>query len=92
MSKAGAIWSAMFERFTWRPEYGGLFYGFTLVVMLFCAFEPALMSALGEVEENAGTSGASMFRIVFRPMAYLVGLTLFLLFDQNYSQFIYSQF
>ena len=50
------------------------------------------MGVLQELEEQAGETGLSMFRIVFRPVAYLCGFALFLLFDQSYSQFIYSQF
>ena len=82
----------MFSRFSWSRDYGLLFYVFTLMVVLFCAVEPLLMNVLKEVEDQAGVTGLSMFRIVFRPVAYLCGFALFLLFDQNYSQFIYSQF
>ena len=92
LAKAGSILGAMFARFTWRFEYGEVFYGVTLVAALFCAIEPLLLQALAEADEEAGASGLSMFRIVVRPVAYIFGLTLFLLFDQNYSQFIYSQF
>ena len=92
LARTTSIWAAMFSRFTWNHEYGPLFYVFTLIVALFCAVEPLLMNVLKEVEDHAGETGPSMFRIVFRPAAYLCGLALFLLFDQNYSQFIYSQF
>jgi len=92
LAKTASIWAPMFSRFTWRPEYSALFYAFTLVVILFCAVEPLLMGVLQELEEQAGETGLSMFRIVFRPVAYLCGFALFLLFDQSYSQFIYSQF
>jgi D-alanyl-lipoteichoic acid acyltransferase DltB (MBOAT superfamily) len=92
LAKTASIWAAMFSRFTWNHEYGPLFYVFTLIVVLFCAVEPLLMNVLKELEDQAGETGPSMFRIVVRPAAYLCGLALFLLFDQNYSQFIYSQF
>jgi len=92
VTKAGAMLAAMFTRMTWRAEYGALFYGVTLLVALFCAVEPLLMRALVEVDEEFASSELSMFRVVVRPVAYLCGLTLFLLFDQNSSQFIYSQF
>jgi len=92
LAKAGSILGAMFARFTWRLEYGEFFYEITLAVTLFCAIEPLILRALEEADEEAGASGLSMFRIVVRPVAYLFGLTLFLLFDQNHSQFIYSQF
>jgi hypothetical protein len=92
LAQAGSILGAMFARFTWRLEYERLFYGITLAVALFCAIEPVILRALAEADEDAGASGLSTFRIVVRPVVYLFGLTLFLLFDQSYSQFIYSQF
>lgn len=92
LARAGSILSAMILRFDCSREYNALFYGFTAAVALFCVVEPLLMRALAEVEEQAGANGLSMFRIVGRPVAYLVGFLLFLLFDQNYRQFIYSQF
>jgi D-alanyl-lipoteichoic acid acyltransferase DltB (MBOAT superfamily) len=92
LAQAGSILGAMFARFTWHLEYERLFYGITLAVALFCAIEPVILRALAEADEDAGASGLSMFRIVVRPVVYLFGLTLFLLFDQSYSQFIYSQF
>jgi hypothetical protein len=60
--------------------------------VLFCALEPLLLHKLDEIEERAGASGLSFFRIVARPIAYLCGLLLFLLFDEHNTQFIYSQF
>jgi len=92
LAKTFSVWSAMFFRFTWRAEYNALFYTVTLLVILFCVIEPLVMGILREVEEQAGEGGPSMFRIVFRPVAHLLGFTLFLVFDQGYSQFIYSQF
>jgi alginate O-acetyltransferase complex protein AlgI len=92
LAKAGSILYTMFSRFTGSREYSPLFYACTIGVVLFCAVEPLIMRSLAVVEEEAGAAGPSMFRIVVRPVAYLFGLTLFLLFDQNYSQFIYSQF
>ncbi|HTZ32485.1 MAG TPA: MBOAT family O-acyltransferase [Methylomirabilota bacterium] len=92
VAKAGAILGAMFTRMTWRAEYGALFYAVTVLVAVFCAIEPLLTRALVELDDEFAGSGLSMFRVVVRPVAYLFGLTLFLLFDQSYSQFIYSQF
>jgi hypothetical protein len=69
-----------------------VFYAFTLGVVLVCAIEPFLAGLLRDADEQAGETGPSMLRIAFRPTAYLFGFALFLLFDQNYSQFIYSQF
>jgi len=93
LSSATAMWSAMFSHFGGeQAKFSGLFYGFTMVVALFCAIEPALMNVLAEAEEASEGEGLSLFRIVVRPVAYLFGFFLFLLFDQNYSQFIYSQF
>jgi alginate O-acetyltransferase complex protein AlgI len=92
LAKAGSILGAMFTGLSWQHENSALFYGVTLAAALFCAIEPLIVGALTEIDEEAGVRGLSMFRIVARPVAYLVGLTLFLLFNQNYSQFIYSQF
>jgi len=50
------------------------------------------LQQLSEIEDRAGGTGPSPFRILVRPLVYLFGLLLFLLFDQNNSQFIYSQF
>jgi hypothetical protein len=82
----------MFTRFSWQPQYGALFYTVTLAAALFCAVEPMVVGSLAAADEASGIQGLSMFRVVVRPVVYLVGLTLFLLFDQSYSQFIYSQF
>ena len=92
MTKAGAILSSMFYRFGTGRAYGTGFYAFTLVILLFCAIEPLLLRKLSEIEESAGANGPSLFRIIGRPIAYLCGLLLFLLFDEHNTQFIYSQF
>jgi alginate O-acetyltransferase complex protein AlgI len=92
LSKAASILSSMFYRFSGGRAYSPTFYGFTLAVLLFCAFEPLLMRKLSEIEERAGATGPSAFRILGRPIAYALGLLLFMLFDQNNTQFIYSQF
>jgi alginate O-acetyltransferase complex protein AlgI len=92
LAKAGMILSSMFFRFAAGRMYGAGFYAFTLTAVVFCAVEPLLLQKLNEVEERAGTNGPSPFRVVVRPLAYLFGLLLFLLFDQNNPQFIYSQF
>jgi alginate O-acetyltransferase complex protein AlgI len=92
LTKAGSILSSMFYRFNAGRAYDAGFYAFTLIVVLFCALEPLLLHKLDEIEERAGASGLSFFRIVARPIAYLCGLLLFLLFDEHNTQFIYSQF
>lgn len=92
LQKTGTILSAMFYRLSAGSGYGAGFYAFTLAVVAFCAVEPLLMRKLGEIEERAGTDGPSVFRILVRPMAYAIGLLLFLLFDESNAQFLYSQF
>lgn len=92
LAEAGTILGAMFMRFKRGSDFSVLFYTVTLVVALFCALEPLLVGALAEVHDENEVQGLSMFRIVVKPVVYLVGLTLFLLFDQSYQQFIYSQF
>jgi D-alanyl-lipoteichoic acid acyltransferase DltB (MBOAT superfamily) len=92
LQKAGTLLSSMFLRATTSRAYSPTFYLFTGFVVLFCVFEPLILTKLIETEERAGADGPSFFRIIVRPLAYTVGLLLFLLFDQNGAQFIYSQF
>ena len=92
LGKTASIWKAMFFEFDWRHEYSPVFYAVTLGVVFVCAIEPFVLGLLRDADERAGQTGPSTFRIAFRPIAYLFGFALFLLFDQNYSQFIYSQF
>jgi alginate O-acetyltransferase complex protein AlgI len=92
MHTASLILSSMFYRFAQGKAYGGGFYTFTAMLILFCAIEPWLLQKLGEIENRAGADGPSPFRIIVRPIAYSFGLLLFLLFDEHNAQFIYSQF
>jgi alginate O-acetyltransferase complex protein AlgI len=92
LTKAGSILSAMFFHFAMVHSYSSLFYIFTVVVVLFCVVEPRLYEGLSTVDEHAGANGSSVFRIIGRPLAYLFGLLLFMLFDSNNTEFIYSQF
>ena len=82
----------MLWHFSRGVAYSAAFYVFTVMVVVFCAFEPLVLRILGEIDEQEGSSGLSPLRVVGRPVVYLFGLLLFLLFDQNNSQFIYSQF
>ena len=90
--KAGAILSAMFCRVGAGRAFGFGFYWFTLIAVLLCVVEPLLVRKFNEFDERAAENSPSPFRVVVRPLAYLLGLLLFLLFDQSNSQFIYSQF
>jgi D-alanyl-lipoteichoic acid acyltransferase DltB (MBOAT superfamily) len=92
ISQAGSMLAALLYRFSSARHQDSMFYVFTIVIGLFCVIEPTLMAALDEIEGRAGTTGPSMFRVFFRPLAYLLGLVLFFLFDENNTQFIYSQF
>lgn len=92
LAKAGSILASMFYRFSAGRAYRAGFYAFTVLILLFCAFEPLLLRKLNQIEEHAGADGLSAFRVVARPIAYLCGLLLFLLFDEHSTQFIYSQF
>jgi alginate O-acetyltransferase complex protein AlgI len=89
---AGSIMSAMFYRMGGGRGYSPLFYAFTAMVVAYCAFEPMLMKKLNEIEGQAGLSEPSAFRVIGRPLAYVLGLVLFILFDERNVQFIYSQF
>ena len=92
LNKVSAILTSMFARHTMTAAYSQTFYLITVAVALFCAVEPLLMRTLAEIEERAGLEGPSLFRIVGRPIAYFLGLLLFMLFDEHNAQFIYSQF
>ena len=86
------VTAAMLYRFSRGATYSHAFYLFTIFLMAFCAVEPFLMRELSAVDGEASAQGLSYFRIIGRPVAYLCGLLLFLLFEENSSQFIYSQF
>jgi alginate O-acetyltransferase complex protein AlgI len=92
LQRAGAILSSMFYRFSKGTGFGAGFYLFVAAVIAFCVAEPWLMEKLVEVEARAGADGLSPFRVLVRPIAYGLGLLLFLLFNENNAQFIYSQF
>jgi D-alanyl-lipoteichoic acid acyltransferase DltB (MBOAT superfamily) len=92
LNRAGAILASMFTRHSMSTAFSRTFYLFTVSVALLCVIEPVLMRKLADIEEQAGTKGLSLFRIVCRPIAYSCGLLLFMLFDEHNSQFIYSQF
>jgi len=92
LSKARLILSSMLYHFSRGTAYSAAFYAFTLLVVCFCALEPLIVEQLGQMEEYVSARGAFVIRVVGRPIAYLCGLLLFLLFDEHNSQFIYSQF
>jgi len=92
LNRAWEILSAMFYRFGSGSRFAVGCYAYAALLVLFCAVEPFLMRKLGEIEEHSGDEGLSAFRVLGRPIAYLFGLLLFLLFDANNAQFIYSQF
>jgi D-alanyl-lipoteichoic acid acyltransferase DltB (MBOAT superfamily) len=93
LTKAGTVLSAMFYRLHAGRLLSPLFYVYTLMIVLLCAVEPFVVKKLSEVDENSsGVNGISFFRVIGRPIAYLCGLLLFLLFETGNAQFIYSQF
>jgi alginate O-acetyltransferase complex protein AlgI len=91
-AKAQLILSSMFYRVSRGASYSHLFYAWTLLVLLLCAVEPWIVRELNEFEATAGERGLFVYRSVGRPIIYLCGLLLFLLFEENNVQFIYSQF
>lgn len=92
LAKARAILSAMLWHFLSGAAYSHIFYILILAVAFFCAAEPVIARNLAVLEEQAQGQGLSPLRVVFRPVLYLFGVFLFLLFEENNSQFIYSQF
>jgi alginate O-acetyltransferase complex protein AlgI len=92
LRSAGQLLASMFFRMRPAATFGTGFYLFLAVVAALCAAEPWLMQKLNVFEEQAGADGLSVFHVLVRPIAYSFGLLLFLLFDENNTQFIYSQF
>lgn len=92
LQTTAAVLSSMFLRFSLVTEFNLAFYLLTAGVALFCVIEPLLLEKLSEIEEHAGADGPSLFRIIGRPLAYTLGILLFMLFDEQNAQFIYSQF
>jgi alginate O-acetyltransferase complex protein AlgI len=92
LATAGPIVSGMFYRFSAGASYARMIYLFTLAAVFFCAVEPMVMGHLAQIEDQPSTETVSPFRVVVRPLAYLFCLFVFLLFDSNNAQFIYSQF
>jgi len=91
-TQAGAMLGSMFVRPRGGSSYGPEFFLFTGAVALFCAFEPSVFEWLDGVDERHTREGPSPYRVIVRPLAYLLGLLIFLLFDQMNTQFIYFQF
>jgi D-alanyl-lipoteichoic acid acyltransferase DltB (MBOAT superfamily) len=92
LPQAGVMLGAMFLRLQAGRIYSNAFYLLTLFAVLFCVLEPLLMRVLGEWDEREETEGLSPFRVLVRPILYALGFMLFLIFDTNNTQFIYSQF
>ena len=92
LHKTGEMLGSMFLRFRTARDFDLLFYLFTLGVALFCVVESFLLAELQGLEERSGENGPALFRIFFRPVAYLIGLLLFVLFGEHNAEFIYSQF
>jgi len=92
LATAWPILSAMFYRFSAGASYGRTFYIYTLAIASFCAVEPMVMGHLTQMENQASLESISPLRVVVRPLAYLFSVFLFLVFDSNNAQFIYSQF
>lgn len=92
LAKAFSFWSRMFMHFIAGTSYGMTAYLFTAAAVLFCIMEPWLTSKFSAPDLKVGTRGLSWGHIVLRPVAYCVGLLLFMIFDQHSAQFIYSKF
>jgi alginate O-acetyltransferase complex protein AlgI len=93
----GQTWgllSCMLFRFSAGAAYPKAFYWMTASVALFCAAEPYLVRLLsvldGAVDEDRRVLMAG--RLVARGLVYACGLLLFMVFDQQATEFIYFQF
>jgi len=85
---------SMFFGFNIRMSYSSNFYLVTLLVAVVCGAEPYLADTMVRFDRLAARhmrlSIANLYLV--RPLAYAVGLLLFLAFDEKNSQFIYFQF
>jgi alginate O-acetyltransferase complex protein AlgI len=89
VQKAGQMLGAMFFRLSAGMHYSLGFYLFTAAIVLLCAVEPYVAQKMA-AWDLAGTRPS--WRIVARPLAYVCGLALFIIFDEHNAQFIYFQF
>jgi alginate O-acetyltransferase complex protein AlgI len=88
--KAGQMLAAMFFRPSAGMEYSRSFYLFTAATALFCVVEPYVARKLAPLDLVGDTLPS--WWIAARPLAYVCGLALFMVFDEGNVQFIYFQF
>jgi alginate O-acetyltransferase complex protein AlgI len=77
-----------------RPSYSINFYLITLLIGIVALLEPWLAQRLKLADEffNASGSRIAANLLVWRPLLYAFGLLLFIIFDDQNTQFIYFQF
>jgi len=93
LGQAGTMLRSMFLRPTFGASYSVNLY---LIVLAFAAgalVEPWLMGRLARWEKKVVEIGYSRWNLfLVRPLAYALGLLLFMIFDDGVSKFIYFQF
>ena len=84
---------SMFFHFSWGLDFPHRFYALTGLFVALCVAEPLVARFLAwlddAAEEKAAARGAM---ILARTLTYAAGLLLFMIFDQQETQFIYFQF
>jgi len=77
-----------------RPSYSINFYLITLLVALIALIEPYVTERFHKLDGFFNRSGSRMLLnlLAWRPLVYAFGLLLFIIFDDQNTQFIYFQF
>jgi len=94
ISRTWAIWKSMFLGFSWGTGFAPRFYLVSLLLVLFCALEPYLMSLVKKVDVAVSSHPRLPLPavITIRFAIYCCGLLGFMILNQREVQFIYSQF
>lgn len=94
LGQTAAMLKTMLFGFRFSFSYGVNFYLVTLLAALFCLAEPFLADAMTKLEKrwSAKAAGAVWTLYAWRPLLYACALLLFLVFDDQDTQFIYFQF
>ncbi|MGH9554552.1 MAG: MBOAT family O-acyltransferase [Terriglobales bacterium] len=94
VAQAGELLNSMFLQWSWGTSFSSTFYGAVVLGGLFCLVEPYLVRFLSWLDQAASErrSAHAAAMVVTRAVTYACGLLLFMIFDQQDTQFIYFQF
>jgi len=93
LHQATIMLQTMFTKLNMGTSYSVNFYIVTVMVAAFCLMEPYLVSALSSFGALINKSRFTLLtNLAARPALYACGLLLFMIFDDQDTQFIYFQF